>query len=155
MEERPELSLLCRVGDLLCALPLEHVEETMRPMPVEAIAGLPSFVRGLAVVRGAPIPVVDAASLLSGDASDATRATRFVTVKTGSRRIALMVDAVVGVVPIPRGSLDALPLLFQDASLDMISAVGTLDANLLLVLRSARLVREELWAVLEPVCASP
>jgi purine-binding chemotaxis protein CheW len=155
MEERPELSLLCRVGDLLCALPLEHVEETMRPMPVEAIAGLPSFVRGLAVVRGAPIPVVDAASLLSGDASDATRATRFVTVKTGSRRIALLVDAVVGVVPIPRGSLDALPLLFQDASLDMISAVGTLDANLLLVLRSARLVREELWAVLEPVCASP
>ena len=93
MEERPELSLLCRVGDLLCALPLEHVEETMRPMPVEAIAGLPSFVRGLAVVRGAPIPVVDAASLLSGDTSDATRATRFVTVKTGSRRIALMVDA--------------------------------------------------------------
>jgi purine-binding chemotaxis protein CheW len=78
-----------------------------------------------------------------------------VTVKTGSRRIALLVDAVVGVVPIPRGSLDALPLLFQDASLDMISAVGTLDANLLLVLRSARLVREELWAVLEPVCASP
>lgn len=150
MQERREFSLLCRVGDLLCALPLEHVEETMRPLPVEAIAGAPSFVRGLAVVRGAPIPVVDAASLISGVASHPTR---FVTVKTGSRRIALAVDAVVGVVEIPPSSLDAFPLLFQDASLDVISAIGTLDAELLVVLRSTCLIPEELWAVLETGCA--
>ena len=146
MQERREFSLLCRVGDLLCALPLEHIEEAMRPMAVEAIAGVPSFVRGLAVVRGTPIPVIDAGSLLSGVACHPTR---FVTVKTGRRRIALAVDAVVGVVEIPRGSLDALPLLFQDTRLDAISAIGTLDAELLLVLQSGRLVSEELWAVLE------
>jgi purine-binding chemotaxis protein CheW len=134
----------------LCALPLEHVEETMRPLAVEAIVGAPSFVRGLAVVRGTPIPVVDVASLLSGDRSHATR---FVTVKTGSRRIALTVDAVVGVVEIPLGSLDALPLLFQDANRDVISAIGTVDAALLLVLRSTHLISEELWAVLEAGCA--
>lgn len=127
-----------------------HVEETMRPLAVEAIVGAPSFVRGLAVVRGTPIPVVDAASLLSGHRSHATR---FVTVKTGSRRIALAVDAVVGVVEIPLGSLDALPLLFQDANRDVISAIGTLDADLLLVLRSTHLIPEEFWAVLEAGCA--
>ena len=150
MQERRELSLLCRVGDLLCALPLEHVEETMRPMPVEAIVGVPSFVLGLAVVRGIPIAVVDAGSLLCGVA---THATRFVTVKIGSRRIALAVDAVIGVVEIPSGSLEALPMLFQDASLDMISAIGTLDADLLLMLQGTRLVPEELWALLEAGCA--
>jgi len=150
MHERRKPSLLCRVGDFLCALPLEHVEEAMRPMAVEAIAGVPSFVRGLAVVRGVPIPVVDAGSLFSGVASHATR---FVTVKTGSRRIALAVDAVVGVVEIPPGSLEALPLLFQDSTLDMIAAIGTLDTDLLLVLQSARLIPEELWAVLEAGCA--
>jgi purine-binding chemotaxis protein CheW len=133
----------------LCALPLEHVEEAMRPLAVEAIAGVPSFVRGLAVVRGAPIPVVDAASLLCGKASHPTR---FVTIKTGRRRMALAVDAVVGVVEIPPGSLDAVPLLFQDANLDVISAIGTLDTDLLLVLRSTRLIPEELWAVLEVGC---
>jgi purine-binding chemotaxis protein CheW len=150
MQERHELSLLCRVGDLLCALPLEHVEEAMRPLAVEAIAGVPSFVRGLAVVRGTPIPVVDAAALICRQASHPTR---FVTVKTGSRRVALAVDAVVGVVEIPPGSLDALPLLFQDTSLDVISAIGTLDAELLVVLRSSRLIPEELWAALEADCA--
>lgn len=150
MQEHRECSLLCRVGDLMCALPLEHVEEAMRPLAVEVIGGLPSFIRGLAIVRGAPIPVIDASSLLGRGTSHPSR---FVTVKTGSRRIALAVDAVVGVVEIPRGSLDALPLLFQDASLDVISAIGTLDADLLLVLRTARLVSEELWAVLDARCA--
>jgi purine-binding chemotaxis protein CheW len=150
MQERREFSLLCRVGDLFCALPLEHVEETMRPLAIEAIAGVPSFVRGLAVVRGAPIPVVDAASLINGVASHPRR---FVTVKAGTRRIALAVDAVVGVVEIPSGSLDALPQLFQDASLDAISAIGMLDADLLLVLRSTHLIPEEFWAVLETGCA--
>ena len=150
MQERRECSLLCRVGGLLCALPLEHVEEAMRPLAIEAIAGAPSFVRGLAVVRGAPIPVVDAASLISGVASHPSR---FVTVKAGTRRIALAVDAVVGVVEIPSSSLDALPRLFQDARLDVISAIGTLDADLLLVLRSAHLIPDEFWAVLETDCA--
>jgi purine-binding chemotaxis protein CheW len=148
IQERRDL--LCRVGDLLCALPLEHVEEAMRPMAVEAIAGVPSFVLGLAVVRGAPIPVVDAAILLTGLASHPTR---FVTVKTGSRRVALAVDDVIGVVAIPSGSLDALPPVFQGVSVDVISAIGTLDADLLLVLQSTRLIPEEFWAVLEADCA--
>ena len=134
----------------MCALPLEHVEEAMRPMAVEAIAGVPSFILGLAVVRGAPIPVVDAAILLTGQSSHPTR---FVIVKTGNRRVALAVDAVIGVVAIPPGSLDVLPAVFQGASLDVISAIGTLDADLLLVLQSTLLVPEEFWAVLEADCA--
>src|ERR1700736_2013578 len=111
MQDRRECFLLCRVADLLCALPLEHVEEAMRPLAVEAIARGASFVRGLAVVRGAPIHVAAAASLLRGKASHPTR---FVTMKAGRRRVALPVDAIVGVVEIPPGSLDAVPLLFQD-----------------------------------------
>jgi purine-binding chemotaxis protein CheW len=146
MQERRELALICRVRGLLCALPLEHVEETMRPLTVEPIAGVPSFLQGLAVVRGSVVPVVDAASLFSGEAS---RPTRFVTVKAGHRRVALAVDAVLGIRTIPSGSLDALPRLFQDAALDAASAVGTLDSELMLVLRGARLVPEHIWATVE------
>lgn len=148
MPERRESSLLCRVGDVLCALPLQHVQETMRPLPVERIAGVPPFVRGLAVIRGAPTPVIDAGALLGGGASLAP--TRFVTVKTGRRLVALAVDAVLGIREIPAGSVDALPPLFQNAHLDVISAVGTLDSELVLVLRSARLVPEEVWSTIEP-----
>lgn len=118
----------------------------MRPLPVEPIAGVPSFVQGLAVVRGVPTPVVDAASLLSGKASHPTR---FVVVKTGTRRIVLGVDAVMGVVDIPSGSVDALPPLFRNAGLDVFAAVGALDAELLLVLRNTRLVSDHVWATIQ------
>ncbi|HLG56353.1 MAG TPA: chemotaxis protein CheW [Vicinamibacterales bacterium] len=141
-----ESSLLCRVGNLLCALPLEHVEETMRPLAIEPLAGAPAFVRGLAVVRGIAVPVVDAAALLGVGIG---RPTRFVSVKAGSRRVALAVDAVEGIRRIPPASLDALPPLLGNSNADAISAVGTLDAELFLVLRSGRLVPDDLWATLK------
>jgi purine-binding chemotaxis protein CheW len=134
------------VRDVLCAIPVEHVEETMRPLPVESIAGVPVFVRGLAVVRGVPTPVVDAASLLSGVASHPTR---FVTVRTGTRRVVLAVDAVVGIIEIPPDTVDVLPPLIQSYGLDAISAAGVLDADLLLVLRSTRLIPDDVWAAIQ------
>ena len=36
-----ERLLTCRVGRKVCALPLEQVLETMRPLPVEALPGVP------------------------------------------------------------------------------------------------------------------
>jgi purine-binding chemotaxis protein CheW len=138
-----DLSLICRVQARLCALPLAHVVETMRPLPVEAVVGAPHFVRGLAVIRGAPVPVVDTARLLG--AQDAP-ADRFVTVNAGERRVALAMGSVLGVRAVPAGSLHPLPPLLHEASADVIAAIGLLDAELLLVLHSARLLPEDVWA---------
>jgi purine-binding chemotaxis protein CheW len=146
-ESRQSSSLLCRVGNVWCALLLEHVEETMRPLPIEPVAGVPAFVRGLSVVRGSAVPVVDAAALVGGTSAQPTR---FVLLKAGARRIALAVDRVVGVRSIPAVSLDRLPPLLGDANPHALAAVGTLDAELLLVLRSSRLVPEEVWTTLDP-----
>jgi purine-binding chemotaxis protein CheW len=107
---------------------------------------------GLSIIRGAPVPVVNATSLLGGKES---LPTRFVTVKTGDRRIALAVDAVLGVKAIQAASLQELPPLLRDASAEVVAAIGTLDAELLLVLRSVRLVPEPVWATLEAGGSSP
>jgi purine-binding chemotaxis protein CheW len=138
MQERRESALLCRIGGLLCALPIEHVEETMRPLAVEPVVGVPSFVRGVAVVRGSAVPVLDAAALLGRR----SQPTRFVTVKAGPRRIALAVDAVIGIGTLTPGSHDQIPNLFQHFDSDAVAAVGTLDAGLIPVLQSARLIAE-------------
>ena len=139
-DSNADLSLICRVQTRLCALPLEHVVETLRPLPVEPVAGAPPFVLGLAVIRGAPLPVVDSARLLGAD--DA-RAGRFVTVNAGNRRVALAVDCVLGVRAVAPESLHALPPLLHQADTDVIAAIGLLDAELLLVLRSARLLPDQ------------
>ena len=138
--------LLCRVGSRLCALPVENIVETMRPLPIEPLAQSPPFVLGLCLLRGSPVPVVDA-RLLFGEHGDPPE--RLVAIRVGSRLIALAVDSVIGLRSIEADTSVGLPLLLQDAG-DVVAAVGTLDAELLLVLNTARIVPQ---AVLDSVDA--
>ena len=63
------------------------------------IAGAPPYVRGLCIIRGTPVPVVDAGLLIS---NQATQSGRLVTIRAGDRTIALQVEAVLGVRVFPR-----------------------------------------------------
>lgn len=153
MIAQPDVNLLCRVGTRYCALPLACVLETMRPLPVEPLAGMPSFVRGVSVIRGALVPVVDASALL-GSADGALRG-RFVTIRSGARRVALAVDEVLGIHEFPRAALQELPPLVREASAEVVSALGTLDRELLLVLHAAHLVPEDVWQVLNEGKSTP
>ena len=139
-------SLICRVLNRLCALPLQHVIETMRPLPVEPLAGVLRPITGVAIIRGAPVPVVDLAWVLAAEESHPTR---FVTVDADGRRVALAVDAVVGVRTMPAGDLHDLPPLLRDASADAVVAIGTLDAELLVLLNSGRIVPDMAWKTLD------
>ncbi len=138
--------LVVRVGARACAVPLEHVGETLRPLPISPVAGMPAFVRGMSVVRGAPTPVVDLDVLLGSGADSATR--RWVTLKLGARQVALVVDGVVGLRHLEPAQLGELPPILRDAAADFIEALGTRDAEILLVLRAARLVPDDLWLTL-------
>ncbi|HSS01963.1 MAG TPA: chemotaxis protein CheW [Kofleriaceae bacterium] len=141
--------LVTRIGGLACALPVAHVVETMRPLPVEPLATpgdrALALVDGLAMIRGAPVPVVDARKLLGVSGAAATR---FVVVRAAQRRIALVVDAVLEVRRIDVDALPGLPPLLSGAR-DVVSALGALDAELLVVLDSARVLPEDGWRALE------
>jgi purine-binding chemotaxis protein CheW len=145
-DHNADLSLVCRVQARRFALPLAYVVETMRPLPIESLPHAPFFVSGLAIIRGAPVPVIDTARLLGASPSPMSR---FVTLKTGTRQVALAVGEVLGVQTIPRASLQALAPLLQEASADAVAAIGVLDAELLLVLHHAHWVPDDLWAVLD------
>jgi purine-binding chemotaxis protein CheW len=129
----------------VCALPLMQVIETMRPLPVEPIAGVPSFVRGVSIIRGVPTPVVDLGALLGMPGGAAGR---FVTLRVGKRQVALSVDAVLGVQNLDSATIQELPPLFQEASEHVIDAIGTLDTQLLVVLRQGWELRDEVWQAL-------
>jgi purine-binding chemotaxis protein CheW len=136
--------LLCQVGSLVCGLPLEEVSETMRPLPVEPVAGMPLFVSGLSIVRGAPVPVVDLAMLL-GDKSDAAKA-RWVVLKVRERKVALSVQGVLGIRRLDDSSVSELPPLLRDARAEFVGGIGSLDAQLLVVLESGRVLPNSVWA---------
>src|SRR5688572_22594707 len=109
----------------------------MRPLEVRPVAGAPSYVRGLATIRGAAVPVVDAASVLD-DRDRTSNPTRFVVVKAGSRRVALAADDVIGIKALDVQSLSALPPLVAGPRQQVASAVGLLDKELLIVLHSGK-----------------
>ena len=94
--------LLCCIGSRSGALAPRDVRETMRPLPVEPLAGAPPLVRGLATIRGYPTPVVDVGRLLDSSESSCAPTlspslARFVSLELGERTAALAADAVLGV----------------------------------------------------------
>jgi purine-binding chemotaxis protein CheW len=146
MTNDTELFFVCRLGTRLCGLPLHCVAETMRPLPIEALIDAPSFVIGLTLMRGRPVPVVDAGLLLGGGAG--TRH-RFVAVKTGIRSVALAVDAVIGIRAIPGQSLQELPPILGPDDTEIVTALGMLDNELLQVLSGIRCIPESIWAQID------
>ena len=140
IERNSNFSLLCRVGSRLCALPLQHVLETLRPLPVEPLSGAPEQVLGIALIRGVAQPVVDVARLLG---EPDAQVTRYITILVGERRVALAVGAVLGTRPLMKDAWQQLPPLLRHAGQEAVAALGELDAELLLVLDSARLVPAE------------
>jgi purine-binding chemotaxis protein CheW len=140
--------LVCQVGSRLCGIPLEHVVETMRPLPVQRLAELPPFVDGLALIRGSPTPVLDARRLL-GAAETPDACGRYVTLRLGGRSAALAVDAVLGVRKLESGQLEVLPPLLRAPGNELVATLGTLDSELLVVLERARLVPDSVWQAVD------
>jgi purine-binding chemotaxis protein CheW len=134
-EERRSL-LVCRVRARLCAVPLEHVVETLRPLPIEPLGDQPAFVLGLTRLRGDATPVVDLGVLLGlGD----TIPHRFISLRAGSRHVALAVEEVLGVREIQHSALSQLPPLLREANADFVTSLATVDTEFLLVLNAARI----------------
>ena len=142
------------VGARACAFPLHHVAETMRPLPIKPVAGTPSFVCGVSVIRGTPTPVVDLKALLENSENSPSYG-RFVSLKLDDRRVAIGVDSVVGLRHLDSAQLGELPPLLRDVAADLIESFGSRDAQLLLVLRAARIVPDEVWTTLAAAEAAP
>jgi purine-binding chemotaxis protein CheW len=140
--------LVARAGGKQLALPLADVVEVMRPLPVARLEGAPGFVLGAAVVRGSPVPVLDAAALVGAEPGPRV-VSRFVSLRVGSRRAALAVETVAGVHALDPRELKPVPPLLRDAAGGLADAIGSLDRELLLVLGAARLVPLELWRATE------
>jgi len=134
--------LIVEVHAAACALPLMHVVETMRPLPIEPIACALSFIRGISLIRGSPTPVVDLGALLG--ASEGAPG-RFVTLRLGGRQVALAVKAVLGVRELDALTIQKLPPLLGGASKEFIEAIGTLDQQMLMVLQAGWQLPDEVW----------
>jgi len=138
--------LIVRCGTVPCALPVSAIAEVMRPVEIRTIAGSPAFIAGVAMIRGLAVPVVLLAQLL--DAGSAAQTTRFVTLHVSDRLVALAVDAVIGFRWLQPSDLASVPPLLSQAHPELIDGLGSLDRELVLVLRSSGLLTSTQLALL-------
>lgn len=135
--------LICRAANCLVGLPLDCVAETMRPQPVQPLRATAPFLLGAALIRGAIVPIVDAARLIGTEKGAAPG--RFVTLKVDGRLVGFAFDSVVGIRAVPAVLHSNCPPLLANAAGDTIAAIAALDERLLFVLRGLRVIDPSVW----------
>jgi purine-binding chemotaxis protein CheW len=151
---RANPALLVRVPGALCAFPLAEVIEIMRPRPIEPLAIQSTYIQGVACIRGLAVPVVQLAALFQGEGL-CDLPTRFVTLRVGQRCVALAVQSVLGIADLGDHVLGELPPLLRTVQTELIQNLGTLDAEFLVMLDTARLVPDSMWQALPQMEATP
>lgn len=146
------LALVFRAGPLLCALGLDEVIETMRPLEVRPLAGTPPFVRGISVLRGVPTPVIDVSRLLGGRPAEADR---FLAVRTERGAIAFATGEILGIRSVDADATGGHPALLGGGSTRLVAGVGTLGTEPLLLLQSMRAVPDEVWEAAAATAGGP
>ncbi len=82
-----------RIAGNSYALPVEQVQEVLRPAPITRVPMALPAVRGLLHLRGAIVTVLDLALVLGLPACD-ERARPHIVVRDGERSVSLLVDAI-------------------------------------------------------------
>jgi purine-binding chemotaxis protein CheW len=145
--ENQQLMLLFRAHRHLCAIPVERVIETMRPLPIEPLAIASGAVLGLCRIRGTSVPVVDTGALFGAQGEAASA--RFIVLRIENRIVALAVESVTGIRAVPSRALQDLPPLLGEANAALVASIGAADGAFLLVLRTARILAEAHEAMAE------
>lgn len=145
-DSQARLALIVASGDASCALPLTNIREVMRPLPTESVAGMPIFMKGISIIRGAPVPVVDLQHLLGLHQTESN--SRYVLLQMGEKQVALAVKEVVGLRPLRPAVLQELPPLLRDVDHELVALIGNLDQHLLMVLEASHIIPQEIWNAL-------
>lgn len=100
-----------RVGEEEYVVDLKRVREVVTPLPIRPVPRAPEAMEGVVDLRGEVIPVVDVRRRFGLPVAAASRRARLLVVRIEGRVQALLVDAVLEVMRIPRSAIRPAPSL--------------------------------------------
>jgi purine-binding chemotaxis protein CheW len=105
-------------------LPITAVREIIRYTAPSATATARGAIRGMIILRGRTLPIVDLSSRLGQELEVGLR-TRILVLEVAGDALGLIVDGVDGILPIAADRIEALPVTTgEDAIGDEVAAVG-------------------------------
>jgi purine-binding chemotaxis protein CheW len=145
-----QMALVVRVGESLCALPIEFIDEILPALPVEEIPQCPQFIRGVVFVRGRFVPVLDAAERLGMRGRERPWEPHIVCLSCQDRLLGVEVDEALDLVDLSQGARAEGSQI--GAREGLFAAVVELGGQVVRLLRPERLLTTEEAAELD---ASP
>jgi purine-binding chemotaxis protein CheW len=121
-------------------IPVEQVQEVVRPQPITPVPLAPKVVRGLINLRGQILTAVDLRYRLGlGEPGDA-KTLMNVVVRTGDSPVSFLVDEIGEVVEVQEDTFESPPDTLQGNMRELIEGAYKLENRLLLALKTQRTI---------------
>ncbi len=128
------------VGDGYFGIPVEQVQEVVRPQPITPVPLAPKVVRGLINLRGQILTAIDLRYRLGlGEPGDQAKLMN-VVVRTDDSPVSFLVDEIGEVLDVDEDSFEAPPETLQGDMRELIGGAYKLEGRLLLALSTERTV---------------
>ncbi len=128
------------VGDGYFGIPVQQVQEVVRPQPITPVPLAPKVIRGLINLRGQILTAIDLRYRLGlGEPGDPAKLTN-VVVRTDDSPVSFLVDEIGEVVDVDEASFEHPPETLQGDTRELIGGAYKLEGRLLLVLSTERTV---------------
>jgi purine-binding chemotaxis protein CheW len=123
--------VLINIAQRSYALYLSAIEKIVAVVDIAPLPGGPEIVLGLINIEGEPIPVFDLRKRFGLPVREIELEDKLVIAQAANRRVALLVDEVVGVVEISRDEIVAPQTMLP--ALDQIEGIIMLGSNIVLI----------------------
>ncbi len=133
-EDSQQLAVSCFVGNTLCGVDTEPVQEIVKPGHITPVHHAPAYVVGIMNLRGRVVTVIDLGLKLDLGATALTPDSRILIVSWQGEALGLLIDTVVGVVPIDRAEMKPSPGNVRGVQSDMVAGVCRVDDRLMALL---------------------
>ncbi len=132
------------VGGQLFGLDINAIREIRAWSPVTRVPGVPSYIAGMANLRGQILPVIDLAARLGWGSTQVSERHAIIVVQIGAQMVGLIVESVSDLVQVPADSLQQAPTMAESEESAFIEGLAPIGERMVLVLRLEALAGPEL-----------
>jgi purine-binding chemotaxis protein CheW len=133
-EDSQQLAVSCFVGNTLCGVDTEPVQEIVKVGHITPVHHAPAYVVGIMNLRGRVVTVIDLGLKLQLGATPLTADSRILIVAWQGEALGLLIDTVLGVVPVDRAEMKPPPENVRGVQSDMVEGVCRVDDRLMALL---------------------
>ncbi|MCB9056957.1 MAG: chemotaxis protein CheW [Calditrichae bacterium] len=132
-DEAVELSIF-QVAEIICAVDITKIVEIIKHLDLTLVKNAPSFVRGVASLRGEIITVIDVRAKFGLEPIPLNEDMRIIVVNYQNENTGLLVDKIIDVNRVEQNSIGPLTSNINSVNKDYFSGIYTMENDLSAIL---------------------